>query len=186
MSSADGSSRHRDTCRRRWRAIGPRSPSETAPPTPAAWQRDLALSHRRVAMVLVRQGQRERALGAFRQGREIITKLKNLGRHDRPAQLTMNIGAARECARRSLSQSSRGALPQCLLRSDHQSAAPLRPNNPWTAYRNQEFLLMGWPGRAQRPTSPLSGLGGIKAQGACDAHPSVIIGCGRRHWHRHR
>jgi hypothetical protein len=185
MSSADGSSRHRDTCRRRWRAIGPRSPSETAPPTPAAWQRDLALSHRRVAMVLVRQGQRERALGAFRQGREIITKLKNLGRHDRPAQLTMNIGAARECARRSLSQSSRG---RCHSASSVRiiSPPPLRPNNPWTAYRNQECLLMGWPGRAQRPTSPLSGLRGIKAQGACDAHPLVIIGCGRRHWHRHR
>ncbi len=47
-----------------------------ADPGNARWQRDLALSHGRVAMVLARQGERERALGSFRQGREIITKLK--------------------------------------------------------------------------------------------------------------
>jgi hypothetical protein len=40
------------------------------------WQRDLALSHGRVAMILSRQGERERALAAFREGREIIVKLK--------------------------------------------------------------------------------------------------------------
>jgi hypothetical protein len=42
----------------------------------AEWQRDLALSHGRVAMALTRQGERPRALSAFRQGREIIAKLK--------------------------------------------------------------------------------------------------------------
>jgi hypothetical protein len=46
--------------------------------------------------------------------------------------------------------------------------------------------LMGWPGRAQRPTRPLIGLGGIKAQGACDAHPSEVVRCGRHDRHRHR
>jgi hypothetical protein len=47
-----------------------------ADPGNAAWQRDLALSHGRVAMILLRQGERERALSAFRQGREIILTLK--------------------------------------------------------------------------------------------------------------
>lgn len=40
------------------------------------WPRDLALSHGRVAMVEARQGARERALGAFKQGREIIARLR--------------------------------------------------------------------------------------------------------------
>jgi len=47
-----------------------------ADPGNAGWQRDLALSHGRVAMILLRQGERERALSAFHQGREIILKLK--------------------------------------------------------------------------------------------------------------
>ena len=44
---------------------------------------------------------------------------------------------------------------------------------------------MGWPGRAQRSKPPLIGLGGIKAQGACDAHPSEVVGCGRHDRRRH-
>jgi hypothetical protein len=35
----------------------------------------VAISHGRVAMVLARQGEGARALGAFRQGREIIAPL---------------------------------------------------------------------------------------------------------------
>ena len=51
-------------------------PIAKADPGNAGWQRDLAISHGRVATVLVRQGERARALGVFRQGREIIAKLK--------------------------------------------------------------------------------------------------------------
>jgi len=41
----------------------------------AGWQRDLALSYGRVAMVEAQQGAGEDALGAFRQGRDIISQL---------------------------------------------------------------------------------------------------------------
>src|SRR5215831_12640798 len=47
-----------------------------ADPGNARWQRDLALSHGRVAMILARQGKRKQALADFRKGRDIITKLK--------------------------------------------------------------------------------------------------------------
>ena len=47
-----------------------------ADPGNAGWQRDLALSFGRVARVEARQGDRVRALGAFRQGRDIIARLK--------------------------------------------------------------------------------------------------------------
>ena len=57
-------------------ALGTAEPIAKADPGNAGWQRDLALSHGRVAMILLRQGERERALSAFRQGREIILKLK--------------------------------------------------------------------------------------------------------------
>jgi hypothetical protein len=46
-----------------------------ADPGNAGWQRDLALSHCRVAVIDVRQGRRDDALSAFRQGRDIIWQL---------------------------------------------------------------------------------------------------------------
>jgi hypothetical protein len=45
-------------------------------PGNAEWQRDLAVSHGRVAMVFAKQGEREQALAAFRKGRDIIIELK--------------------------------------------------------------------------------------------------------------
>ena len=42
----------------------------------AAWQRDLALNRRRVAGILVQQGEVARALDEFLQGRAIIARLK--------------------------------------------------------------------------------------------------------------
>ncbi len=47
-----------------------------ADPGNAGWQRDLALSHGRVAMVLARQGSRSEAALAFEQGRAIIVRLR--------------------------------------------------------------------------------------------------------------
>ena len=47
-----------------------------ADPGNAGWQRDLALSFGRVAMVEAQQGARDRATGLFRQGRDIIAGLK--------------------------------------------------------------------------------------------------------------
>jgi hypothetical protein len=52
-----------------------------ADPGNAEWQRDLAISHGLVAMLLARQNERERALAGFRQGRDIIIKLKGSGLH---------------------------------------------------------------------------------------------------------
>jgi hypothetical protein len=46
-----------------------------ADPGNADWQRDLALSYGRVAFIEMRQGVRDDALKAFRQGRDIITQL---------------------------------------------------------------------------------------------------------------
>jgi hypothetical protein len=46
-----------------------------ADPGNAGWQRDLALSYGRVAIVKVQQGAREDALGALRHGRNIISRL---------------------------------------------------------------------------------------------------------------
>jgi hypothetical protein len=45
-------------------------------PRNASWQRDLALSHGHVAMVLVGQGSRSEAATAFEQGRDIIVQLR--------------------------------------------------------------------------------------------------------------
>jgi hypothetical protein len=47
-----------------------------ADPGNAGWQRNLALSFERVAMVEAQQGARDRATGLFRQGRDIIAGLK--------------------------------------------------------------------------------------------------------------
>ena len=46
-----------------------------ADPGNAGWQRDLALSYGRVALVEMRLGVRENALKAFQQGRDIIAQL---------------------------------------------------------------------------------------------------------------
>ena len=46
-----------------------------ADPGNAGWQRDLALSCGRVALIEMRQGFRDDALTAFRQGRDIIVQL---------------------------------------------------------------------------------------------------------------
>jgi hypothetical protein len=46
-----------------------------ADPGNAGWQRDLALSYGRVALVEMRQGIGDNALKAFRHGRDIITQL---------------------------------------------------------------------------------------------------------------
>jgi hypothetical protein len=46
-----------------------------ADPGNAGWQRDLALSYGRVAIVEAQQGAREHALDALRQGRNIISRL---------------------------------------------------------------------------------------------------------------
>lgn len=73
----------RATCRRRWRAtasLAIRERLAKADPGNAGWQRDLALSHGRVAMVAVRLGQREAALRGLRQGRTIIARLVDLSR----------------------------------------------------------------------------------------------------------
>ena len=48
-----------------------------ADPGNAGWQRDLAPSHGRIAMVFVGQGERQLALGAFGKGREIIAQLRS-------------------------------------------------------------------------------------------------------------
>ena len=47
-----------------------------ADPSNATWQRDLAISHGRVAMVLAEQGEAARALNELREGRAIIARLK--------------------------------------------------------------------------------------------------------------
>jgi hypothetical protein len=47
------------------------------PAVTAGWQRDLALSHGRVATVLARQGDRSGALRGFRQGRQIVARLRD-------------------------------------------------------------------------------------------------------------
>jgi hypothetical protein len=47
----------------------------TADPSNAVWQRDLALSYGRVGFIEMRQGVRDDALKAFRQGRDIIAQL---------------------------------------------------------------------------------------------------------------
>ncbi len=46
-----------------------------ADPGNAGWQRDLAISYRNVALIQMRQGRREDALKALRNGREIIVQL---------------------------------------------------------------------------------------------------------------
>jgi tetratricopeptide (TPR) repeat protein len=51
-------------------------PLGEADPGNAAWQRDLAISHGRVAMILARQEVGSEALAAFVQGRDIIVKLR--------------------------------------------------------------------------------------------------------------
>ncbi len=47
-----------------------------ADPGNAGWQRDLAVSYGRVAMVEARQGARDLALRGFRNGRGILARLK--------------------------------------------------------------------------------------------------------------
>ena len=47
-----------------------------ADPGNAGWQRDVALSHGRVAIVQARQGARQDALGGFGKGRAVIAKLE--------------------------------------------------------------------------------------------------------------
>jgi hypothetical protein len=47
-----------------------------ANPGNAQWQRDLALSYGEVALMDKRMGERDRALGAFQQGRTILARLK--------------------------------------------------------------------------------------------------------------
>jgi hypothetical protein len=49
-----------------------------ADPGNAGWQRDLALSDGRVAMVLAQQRARVEALAAFRRGQAIISRLREL------------------------------------------------------------------------------------------------------------
>jgi hypothetical protein len=46
----------------------------TADPGNAGWQRDLALSYGRVALIEMQRGVRDDALKAFRQGRDIIAQ----------------------------------------------------------------------------------------------------------------
>ncbi len=46
-----------------------------ADPGNAGWQRDLALSYGRVAVVMAGQRDRQATLSAYRQGREIIARL---------------------------------------------------------------------------------------------------------------
>jgi len=48
----------------------------TADPGNAGWQRDLAISDGRVAMLLAQLGRREDALDAFRRGRSTIARLR--------------------------------------------------------------------------------------------------------------
>jgi hypothetical protein len=45
-------------------------------PGNAGWQRDLAISYGRIALIDARQGERERALAAFREGRAVIARLR--------------------------------------------------------------------------------------------------------------
>jgi tetratricopeptide (TPR) repeat protein len=45
-------------------------------PSNVDWQRDVAVGHYKIAMVLARQGDLVQALDAFRKGRAIITKLQ--------------------------------------------------------------------------------------------------------------
>jgi hypothetical protein len=46
-----------------------------ANPGNTGWQRDLALSYGRIALIERRQGARDRAIKAFEQGRDIIAQL---------------------------------------------------------------------------------------------------------------
>jgi hypothetical protein len=46
-----------------------------ADPGNAGWQRDLAVSYGRLAMLDAQQGARNDALSAFQQGREIVARL---------------------------------------------------------------------------------------------------------------
>ncbi len=46
-----------------------------ADPGNVGWQRDLAVSYGHVALIEMRQGVRDDALRAFRQGRDIIARL---------------------------------------------------------------------------------------------------------------
>jgi len=48
-----------------------------ADPKNAGWQRDLAISHGRVARVLGQTGETANALAAFRKGREVIARLRD-------------------------------------------------------------------------------------------------------------
>jgi hypothetical protein len=47
----------------------------TTDPGNAGWQRDLAISYGRVALIQVRQGERDLALSGFRNGRDILVRL---------------------------------------------------------------------------------------------------------------
>jgi hypothetical protein len=47
-----------------------------ADPGNAGWQRDLAVSYGRVAMVETGQGARDKALSGYRSGRDILARLK--------------------------------------------------------------------------------------------------------------
>src|SRR5262245_53597028 len=68
----------RATCQRRWRASGARMRSSSdwqRPILVAGWQRDLALTLGRVALVLARLGAKSEATAAFEQARAITARL---------------------------------------------------------------------------------------------------------------
>jgi hypothetical protein len=69
-------SRRRAAWRRRYQAsLAIAERLAKADPGNAGWQRDLALSCGRVAVIKLQQGIRDDALKLFRQGREIIAQL---------------------------------------------------------------------------------------------------------------
>jgi hypothetical protein len=60
-----------------------------ADPGNAGWKRDLAISYGRVAVIQIQQGDRDDALKAFRQGRDIIAQLMPRSPYRRPYLQTL-------------------------------------------------------------------------------------------------
>jgi hypothetical protein len=51
-------------------------------PANSSWQRELALGHGRIAMLLVRQGSQREAAAALKQGHAILQRLRQLAPND--------------------------------------------------------------------------------------------------------